>query len=93
MIKVFRALFLCQSGRSAEMRQCRRQTILIMKYTTEFNSLLDSMPDGYAGHGNPTFLIHSPQFSNTISDKYPGQIAKRVVDFAKTHNINLMPEE
>lgn len=51
------------------------------------------MPDGYAGHGNPTFLIHTPQFSNTISDKYPGQIAKRVVDFARTHNINLMPEE
>ena len=42
---------------------------------------------------NPMLLIHTPQFSSSISGRYLDQIAKRVVDFAKEHNINLMPEE
>lgn len=42
---------------------------------------------------NPMLLIHTPQFSDAISDRYLDQIAKRVVDFAREHNINLLPEE
>ena len=38
-------------------------------------------------------LIHTPQFSDAISDRYFDQIAKRVVDFAIEHKINLWPEE
>lgn len=38
-------------------------------------------------------LIHTPQLSAAISDRYLDQIAKRVVDFAKEHKINLLPEE
>lgn len=42
---------------------------------------------------NPMLLIHTPQFSDAISDRYLDEIAKRVVDFANEHKINLMPEE
>lgn len=42
---------------------------------------------------HPMLLIHTPQFSTAISDRYIEQIAKRVVDFAKEHKINLLPEE
>lgn len=41
----------------------------------------------------PMLLIHTPQFSAAISDRYLDQIAKRVVDFAREHKINLFPEE
>lgn len=42
---------------------------------------------------HPMLLIHTPQFSDAISDRYFDQIAKRVVDFAIEHKINLWPEE
>ena len=42
---------------------------------------------------HPMLLIHTPQFSDAISDRYLDQIAKRVVDFAREHKINLWPEE
>ena len=42
---------------------------------------------------HPMLLIHTPQFSDAISDRYIEQIAKRVVDFAREHKINLLPEE
>ena len=42
---------------------------------------------------HPMLLIHTPQFSDAISDRYIEQIAKRIVDFAKEHKINLLPEE
>lgn len=42
---------------------------------------------------HPILLIHTPQFSEAISDEYLNQIAKRVVDFANEHHINLLPEE
>ncbi|MBD5243059.1 MAG: hypothetical protein HDS60_03105 [Barnesiella sp.] len=42
---------------------------------------------------HPMLLIHTPQFSDAISDIYIEQIAKRIVDFAKEHNIKLLPEE
>ena len=42
---------------------------------------------------HPMLLIHTPQFSDAISDRYIEQIAKRVVDFAIEHKINLFPEE
>lgn len=44
-------------------------------------------------HNHPMLLIHTPQFSEAISDEYFDQIARRVVDFANEHHINLMPEE
>lgn len=42
---------------------------------------------------HPMLLIHTPQFSDAISDRYLDQIAKRVVDFAREHKINLWLEE
>lgn len=42
---------------------------------------------------HPMLLIHTPQFSDAISDRYLDQIAKRVVDFAREHKIDLFPEE
>lgn len=42
---------------------------------------------------NPMLLIHTPQFSDAISNGYLDQIAMRVADFAREHNINLLPEE
>ena len=42
---------------------------------------------------HPMLLIHIPQFSDAISDRYLDQIAKRVVDFAREHKVNLFPEE
>lgn len=44
-------------------------------------------------NARPMLLIHTPQFSAAISDRHLDQIAKRLVDFAKEHKINLMPEE
>lgn len=39
-------------------------------------------------------LIHTPQFSySELTDNYFDQIASRVVEFAREHNINLLPEE
>ena len=43
--------------------------------------------------GKPKLLIHCPQFSANISNAFIEQIAKRIVDFAKEYNINLLPEE
>lgn len=42
---------------------------------------------------NPMLLIHTPQFGGAITDQYLDNVAKRVVDFAKERQINLMPEE
>lgn len=42
---------------------------------------------------HPMLLIHTPQFSNAISNEYFDLTAKRVVDFANEHHINLMPAE
>lgn len=47
----------------------------------------------YKLNGNPKLLVHCPQFSASISDAFIALIAKRVVDFAHEHHINLMPEE
>lgn len=49
--------FSCHSGRSAEIRKCRQQTILIMKYSKEFKALIDSTTESYIGHGNPNATI------------------------------------
>ena len=41
---------------------------------------------------NPMLLIHTPQFADAISDRYLDQIAQRVVNFAREHKINLLPD-
>lgn len=47
----------------------------------------------YKLNGNAKLLVHCPQFSASISNAFIDKIAKRVVDFANEHLINLMPEE
>lgn len=42
---------------------------------------------------NPMLLIHTPQFSGALSDRYIDHMARRVVDFASEHGINLLPKE
>ncbi len=42
---------------------------------------------------HPMLLIHTPQFSDAISDRYIEKIAKRIVGFANEHHINLIPED
>lgn len=42
---------------------------------------------------NPMLLIHTPQFSGALSDRYIDHMARRVVDFASGYRINLLPEE
>lgn len=41
---------------------------------------------------NPMLLIHTPQFSDAISDRYLDQLAQRIVDFARERKINLLPD-
>lgn len=41
---------------------------------------------------NPMLLIHTPQFGGAITDQYLDNMAKRIVDYAKEHQINLWPE-
>lgn len=40
----------------------------------------------------PMLLIHTPQFADSISDRYVDQMARRVVNFAREHKINLLPD-
>lgn len=47
----------------------------------------------YKLNGNPKLLVHCPQLSASISNAFIDQIARRVVDFATEHHINLMPDE
>lgn len=62
--------------------------------------LCDTLKEGklwvnfnYKLNNNPKLLVHCPQFSASISNAFIEQIAKRVIDFANEHHINLMPEE
>lgn len=70
------------------MRQCKQLTILIMKYSEEFKALLDYMPDGYIGHGNPNakilFIGQEPAIDrNRALEQYDIEIAHNAKQWRK----------